>query len=284
MKNGVEQSRDDLEKQLEEQIGFLKSSADAYDSGNESEFKRLALTLRILLHNGGCSKSLIGQLGKLDIPFLSTAFPLSPKHQGPHEGLPAVALAGKETRYVAMLDDGPMLRWIPFSEWWNDTIFRDAHGRTTTRKEMVLAVADQDGGAHVDPKLEPKYAELSRDNSQGWRIRQGAASSPVPNPGKAAVRQIAHETLKSLISGYQCQPNLEARGLVGGLRKITSSKPLHATTKIGRNALCPCGSGKKYKNCCGPAPWLEFPSPPPGFKGAARLRPPGNPPHRKDHK
>jgi len=21
--------------------------------------------------------------------------------------------------------------------------------------------------------------------------------------------------------------------------------------KIGRNALCPCGSGKKYKNCCG---------------------------------
>jgi len=21
--------------------------------------------------------------------------------------------------------------------------------------------------------------------------------------------------------------------------------------KIGRNALCPCGSGKKYKKCCG---------------------------------
>ena len=24
-----------------------------------------------------------------------------------------------------------------------------------------------------------------------------------------------------------------------------------APTKIGRNAPCPCGSGKKYKNCCG---------------------------------
>ncbi len=23
------------------------------------------------------------------------------------------------------------------------------------------------------------------------------------------------------------------------------------TNKIGRNELCPCGSGKKYKNCCG---------------------------------
>jgi len=24
-----------------------------------------------------------------------------------------------------------------------------------------------------------------------------------------------------------------------------------APAKIGRNAPCPCGSGKKYKNCCG---------------------------------
>ena len=23
------------------------------------------------------------------------------------------------------------------------------------------------------------------------------------------------------------------------------------TTKVGRNAPCPCGSGKKYKHCCG---------------------------------
>jgi hypothetical protein len=27
--------------------------------------------------------------------------------------------------------------------------------------------------------------------------------------------------------------------------------------KVGRNELCPCGSGKKYKRCCldNPAPW-----------------------------
>ena len=24
-----------------------------------------------------------------------------------------------------------------------------------------------------------------------------------------------------------------------------------STKKIGRNEICPCGSGKKYKNCCG---------------------------------
>jgi uncharacterized protein YecA (UPF0149 family) len=25
----------------------------------------------------------------------------------------------------------------------------------------------------------------------------------------------------------------------------------NASPKIGRNSPCPCGSGKKYKNCCG---------------------------------
>ncbi len=29
-----------------------------------------------------------------------------------------------------------------------------------------------------------------------------------------------------------------------------SRKPA-STNKVGRNASCPCGSGKKYKNCCG---------------------------------
>lgn len=29
------------------------------------------------------------------------------------------------------------------------------------------------------------------------------------------------------------------------------SKIYHAPKKIGRNDPCPCGSGKKYKNCCG---------------------------------
>ena len=31
--------------------------------------------------------------------------------------------------------------------------------------------------------------------------------------------------------------------------KETSTIP--ANTKVGRNEPCPCGSGKKFKNCCG---------------------------------
>ena len=28
-------------------------------------------------------------------------------------------------------------------------------------------------------------------------------------------------------------------------------KPIEAQNKVGRNTPCPCGSGKKYKKCCG---------------------------------
>jgi len=28
-------------------------------------------------------------------------------------------------------------------------------------------------------------------------------------------------------------------------------EPIHTGDKVKRNAACPCGSGKKYKQCCG---------------------------------
>ncbi len=29
------------------------------------------------------------------------------------------------------------------------------------------------------------------------------------------------------------------------------AKPIRTGPKVGRNDSCPCGSGKKYKHCCG---------------------------------
>ena len=33
--------------------------------------------------------------------------------------------------------------------------------------------------------------------------------------------------------------------------ETAAKKPAKAEKKVGRNDPCPCGSGKKYKNCCG---------------------------------
>ncbi|MCD6149339.1 preprotein translocase subunit SecA [bacterium] len=37
----------------------------------------------------------------------------------------------------------------------------------------------------------------------------------------------------------------------GGSEKAAPSKPIINQNKVGRNDPCPCGSGKKYKKCCG---------------------------------
>ena len=34
-------------------------------------------------------------------------------------------------------------------------------------------------------------------------------------------------------------------------RLLNPPKPAIAEKKIGRNEPCPCGTGKKFKNCCG---------------------------------
>lgn len=46
-----------------------------------------------------------------------------------------------------------------------------------------------------------------------------------------------------------------ANAVASGSETITKKKPVRtAAAKVGRNDPCPCGSGKKYKNCCGRTP------------------------------
>jgi preprotein translocase subunit SecA len=41
-----------------------------------------------------------------------------------------------------------------------------------------------------------------------------------------------------------------AAGFAGGKPAPKKASPAKSQ-KVGRNDLCPCGSGKKYKKCCG---------------------------------
>ena len=44
----------------------------------------------------------------------------------------------------------------------------------------------------------------------------------------------------------------DASGMVSEANQaLAKARPVQATPRVGRNDDCPCGSGKKYKNCCG---------------------------------
>ena len=43
----------------------------------------------------------------------------------------------------------------------------------------------------------------------------------------------------------------QVKGRTNEAKDSTSKKTIKNSKKVGRNDMCPCGSGKKYKNCCG---------------------------------
>lgn len=215
------QTDSELMEHLYDQMGFLRRSAEHYDAGDFSEAKRLATTLRVLLHDSKHSKSLLAQLGlKGELRFFDTAGPIG---RDTFERLPgnrfrasigiAVPLAPiawgswKGFRFIARLDD-PRLKFpsIPFHTWWTTPVVAIPPKCRMSRRDLVLSVTNQDGGAHVDGALHEQFAGVARQ-----RFILGARRKPLsiatidrperkgpPNPSLPMIRQIAYELTKTL--------------------------------------------------------------------------------------
>lgn len=202
------QTKDELKSYLKEQIEFLKRSNEAYDEGYRSEAKRLAVTIRVLLYDTQKSISLLTLLKKKDILFYDTSLDYNPNNfpstMGPIMMKFTITKTGqKSAEYAPPLDDGPPTRYrkgkISFEKWWINNVFVDIKGKKFTRKDIVLAVANKDGGAHVDHELDKDYANMTRFHSLGFVfVQDGDKRHFATHPELAGVRQISYEVLKSL--------------------------------------------------------------------------------------
>ena len=194
------QTEEDLRDQLKVQIGFLVQSSDAYDRGNVDEAKRLAIALRILLHDKGrTSVSLLTLLNKKDILFYDTALEYNPNNLLSMPGLVMLKAGPDGGEYIPPLDMRCSKGKIPFPQWWSNIVVVDIKGNKSTRKDLVLTVCEKDGGAHVDPKLDEVYYAFSRSNSLGWKYQKdGVVQDFTGRPELASIRQVAYEVLKSL--------------------------------------------------------------------------------------
>jgi len=66
------------------------------------------------------------------------------------------------------------------------------------------------------------------------------------------VESIEHDTLKFLYQGqFKVVPQLDSAPSARSAQMSGGATPKAQKKKVGRNAPCPCGSGKKYKHCCG---------------------------------
>jgi hypothetical protein len=131
MNPGFRTSDGRLKAALAEQVDFLRASAERFDAGHQHEAKRLALTIRVLLHDTASSKSLLEQLDlKSSLAFLDTR-----TRRQPPAGVPALEQLGWPTGMVvlAMATNGP-------------TTFRAALDSDQTSSPRVVAIDSWWGG------------------------------------------------------------------------------------------------------------------------------------------
>lgn len=201
-------TQDDFKAHLKQQIEFLKKGCNSYDKGFFDIAKHLALVVRVLVHDTPKSTSLLTHLNKKNILFCDTALDFNPNNLLPHLGLIRVkgtvlGLGLGAGAYEAMLDDllpSITVKKEPYIKWWKKPVIVERNQEIElTRKDLVLAVTNQDGGAHVDHNLDEDYAKLTKFNALGYNIFINGKLQPmIVGPELASIRQIAHEVLKSL--------------------------------------------------------------------------------------
>ncbi len=119
---------------------------------------------------------------------------------------------------------------------------------------VMLRVVDEYWMDHID---------AMQDLRQGIRLQAYAQSNPVDAYKRESlhmfeemVAAIQEETVRRLYS-MRLKTNQEvkrervASGITEGRGDGTVKKQPRRVQKVGRNDPCPCGSGKKYKKCCG---------------------------------
>ncbi|MGD8112976.1 hypothetical protein [Vibrio sp. TRT 17S01] len=169
----MKQSKTDLYMQLQNCCDWLVSSCTAFDNHCLSEAKRLATTLRVLLHDTDRSKSLLSQLkARNNARFLSTSTPsIKDNLLYGHNNLVIVKYDQdiEAITFYAPKADCSDKKWLRFEEWWNETVLTtDNDEYEFNRREIIGYLANKDGGAHVDPKLPAKYAALSKLRGMGY--------------------------------------------------------------------------------------------------------------------
>jgi preprotein translocase subunit SecA len=135
-------------------------------------------------------------------------------------------------------------------------IFEDL--KNTIADEAIKAVFSVriEQGPPEDPSSHAELVEARPEGNDGYaqpafeQLPSGSlAPQPVPQPVGAPSMDL--KTAERLLGPA---PKYEAKNLHTNLSEDGVQKPKQNTEdKVGRNDLCPCGSGKKYKKCHGTA-------------------------------
>jgi hypothetical protein len=188
--------RRDLPELLAEHLDWLHASAERFDLGKVSEAKRIATSIRSLVHTTDASASLLSQMKlRESMSWRSSVEMVRPDGTTHADGLwMSVPL---EPGFVALR--GWPEYTTDFNTWWNGSLGTIGDVKLS-RHYFVWHAANIDGGAHVDPVVPDHYQSLSRRG--GLRpARVNSAGDGYPDssdPTPSALRTICTEIIVSI--------------------------------------------------------------------------------------
>lgn len=177
--------KEELLAKLREQMGFLRASVERFYKGDFAESLRIAAIIRTLVHESGKSKPLLKQLRPdgLDLQIQEIAGEEKPSVDEIYRFVVSVRLGPVVAPAVDLGCTHYALSSI--GAWWCRTVFafrsRLGTWMTYTRKRIILILANREGGAHVDPEVDPDYARLLTDEP----LTFDCAGVPVETPDLA---------------------------------------------------------------------------------------------------
>jgi hypothetical protein len=167
-----------LRERLEEQRHLLQKSIREFASGDLAEAVRLAVAMRVLVHETGSCKPLLGQLASnyLDLAILDRA-PAREEQKLPPGTQRVVVMSVPisvkiSEKGVFLNPDLDLEAYAPsiLGKWWMRPCLILPGLGGFSRKEIALGLADKEGGAHVDVNVSPRYQQLmaSKQFQIGW--------------------------------------------------------------------------------------------------------------------
>ncbi|MDR2056256.1 MAG: preprotein translocase subunit SecA [Desulfovibrio sp.] len=103
------------------------------------------------------------------------------------------------------------------------------------------------GYGQKDPKLEYKREGFAMFQSMLFHIRESVFKVLL----RLRVQRPEEEEAERLAMGYRHREKAGESLSYSAGGDSQGPRPARASPRVGRNDLCPCGSGKKYKKCCG---------------------------------
>ena len=117
--------------------------------------------------------------------------------------------------------------------------------------ELPFRTDDEEFEEDDEETLLPAANGTSHNGAHAEQERQQQAEQAARN---AAAQAAAQVSAQDLTRNIQRKKERELAGLTfSGNAAATATKTVVKGKKVGRNELCPCNSGKKYKNCHGAA-------------------------------